>query len=290
MSSTTASGRVAVEGTELAYVTVGQGPPVIALAGGPGLGHEHLRPAFDRLAAGRQIVYYDERGSGASELGNPERANVAGTLSDLDQLLAHLGIERATFIGHSLAAWLAAFYAATRPERVRALVLLNIAPPIVPELRERFSNEMVARRLPEDVAEMKRIEESEEYTRRDPNTLERHYQLRYTPFFRERDAALNVSFRFSDVTARNVLDAGARLMTDFAAHDPPGSLERIGCPTLVVHSALDPVPREWSQFVAARIPGATLVELQNANHFAFIEDTGTFVAGVEPFLREHAAG
>jgi proline iminopeptidase len=285
----TASGRVAVEGTELAFVTVGEGPPVVALAGGPGFGHEHLRQGFDRLANDRQIVYYDERGSGASALGDSAHANIAGALSDLDQVLGHLGIERAILIGHSLGAWLAALYAATRAERVRALVLLNIAPPIVPEFRERFSNEMVARRLPEDVAEMKRIEESHQYARRDPKTLERHYQLRYTPFFRQRDTALRTSYGFSDVTAQNVLDAAGRLMSDFASHDPLGSLGRIACPTLVVHSALDPVPGDWSQLVSARIPAATFVELENANHFAFIEHTNAFVAAVEPFLREHAS-
>jgi proline iminopeptidase len=288
IASTATSGFAPVEGTELAYVIVGEGSPIVAVHGGPAFGHEHLRPGFDRLATGRRVIYYDQRGSGRSELGAPDRANVAGTLADLDQLLAHLEIDRATLIGHSLAAWIAALYAATRPERVRALVLLNIGPPIVPELRERFSNEMTTRRSREDVAEMERIEASPEYARRDAKTLERHYQLRFTPFFRNHDAALSANYGFSDLTAQNVLEAGGRLMSDFAAHDPAGSLGRISCPTLVVHSELDPIPRESSEFVANRIPGATLVELKNASHFAFLEDTDAFVDAVEPFLRKHA--
>jgi proline-specific peptidase len=288
MVSTSTPGRVPVEGTELGYVVVGEGAPLVALHGGPGLGHEHLRPGFDRLANGRQIIYYDQRGSGTSELGDPERANLAGTLDDLDRLLAHLQIERPALIGHSSGAWIGVFYAATRPDRVRALVLVSVGPPIVPEHRERFSNEMTTRRSPEDVAEMERIEASSEYVGRDAKTLERHYQLRYTPFFRDREFALTTNYRFSDITAQNVLDSGGRMMSDFAAHDPAGSLERIVCPTLVVHSALDPIPRESSQFIAGRIPGATFVELENASHFAFLEDTEAFVGAVEPFLRTHA--
>jgi proline iminopeptidase len=283
-------GTVTAVDTELAYLWIGAGTPLVVMPGGPRLGFAHLRIGFDRLANGCAVVYYDERGSGASLLGDPSLVSTSGTLSDLDALLDALGIDRTTLAGHSLAAHMVALYAATRSDRVRALVLANPAPPLVPELMERFGKEMASRRPPEDVEEMKRIEESAEYEARDPETLERHYRLRYGPFFRERENALEADFGFTQITAENVVEAAGRVMGDFGDHRLPEKLALISCPTLVVHGALDPVPVESSRFIADAIPDAELVVIPGENHFAFIENPDAFAAAIKPFLAKHAAG
>lgn len=102
--------------------------------------------------AGRSS-YYDERGSGRSPLDDPERVTTAGSLSDLEALLDGLALERPMLAGHSLAAHMVALFTATRPGRVRALVLANPGPPLLAELREPFGKEMASRRPPEDVKE-----------------------------------------------------------------------------------------------------------------------------------------
>ena len=289
-TATTREGTVPAGDVELAYVRLGSGPPVVVMPGGPRLGHAHLRPGFDLLARGRELVYYDERGSGASPLGDPERVSTAGTLSDLEALLDGLALERVTLAGHSLAAHMVALFAAGRPNRVRALVLANPGPPLLPELREPFSREMASRRSPEDAEEMQRIEASPEYQARDPKALERHYRLRYSPFFRDPEAALGADFAITRITADNVVEAGGRLFRDFAEHDLPGKLSAISCPALVVHGELDPIPIESSRFIANAIPRGELVVIPDANHYASIEDPEEFARGVEPFLAEHASG
>lgn len=283
-------GTVPAGDTELFYVRVGAGPSVVVMPGGPRFGHTHLRPGFDLLARGREIVYYDERGSGRSPLGDPERVTTAGSLSDLEALLDGLALERPTLAGHSLAAHMVALFAATRPGRVRALVLANPGPPLLAELREPFGREMASRRPPEDVKEMERIEASAEYRSRDPKTIEQHYRLRYAPFFRSREKALETDYAFTEITAKNVVEAGGRLFRDFAAHDVAAKLTAISCPALVVHGELDPIPGESSRFIADALPRGELVVLPNANHYVSIEDPEVFAAAVEPFLAEHASG
>lgn len=288
-ASATREGTVPAGDTELAYVRLGAGPKVVVVPGGPRLGHAHLRPGLDLLARDREIIYVDERGSGASPLGDPERVSTAGTLLDLEALLDGLALPDATLVGHSFAAHMIALFAATWPDRVRALVLANPGPPLVPELREPFSKEMASRRLPEDVAEMQRIEASPEYESRDPTTLERHYRLRYGPFFRSREKALQADFGLTKITAENVLEAGGRLFRDFADYDLPQKLRAISCPALVVHAELDPIPVESSRFIADAIPDGKLVVIPDANHYVCVEDPDLFVATVEPFLAEHAS-
>lgn len=183
-----------------------------------------------------------------------------------------------------------ALYAATRPTRVRALVLVHPAPPLTPQLMEVFGKEMASRRGPEDTEEIQRIEESPEYAARDLKTLENYYRLYYAPFFRDRRQALAADYGFTQLTAENVIGTAGRLFADFGEHDLPGKLGAISCPTLVVHGELDPVPVESSRFIADAIPVASLVVISNANHFSFIEDPERFAESVEPFLAEHGSG
>ena len=290
MTAATVEGTVSALGTELAFLRLGEGEPVVAMPGGPRFGYAHLRPGFDLLADGRQIIYYDERGSGASPVGDKALVTTAGTLSDLDALLDGLGIVETTLVGHSIAAHMVALYAATRPDRVRALVLVDPGPPLVPELMGPFGKEMASRRPPDDVDEIARIEESEEYAARDLGTLEHYYRLYYAPFFRERQNALRADYGFTRITAENVIGTAGLLFSDFAEHDLPGKLGTIACPTLVVHGELDPIPLESSRFIADAIPAARLLVIPNANHFSFIEDPERFAAKVEPFLAEYGSG
>jgi proline iminopeptidase len=283
------AGTVAAGDTQLAYLRVGSRPALVVMPGGPWLGFAHLRIGFDRFADVCEVVYYDERGSGTSALGDPGRVSTSGTLADLDAVLSGLGLDRPMLAGHSLGAHMIALYAATRPNRVQALVLANPAPPLVRELMEPFGKEMASRRPPEDVEEMKLIEGSAEYEARHPETIERYYRLRYGPFFREHDNALRADFAFTQITAENILEAGGRVFADFADHKLPEKLASVSCPTLVVHSELDPIPEESSRLIADSIPNAELVVIPGESHFAVMENPDAFAAAVKPFLAAHGA-
>jgi proline iminopeptidase len=282
------TGSVPVPGTELAYLRIGHGAPLVVVPGGPRFGFAHMRPALDLLANGREVIYVDERGSGSSPVGDPDSVSTAGTLSDLDALLDGLALEQVSLAGHSLAAHMVALYAATRPHRVRALLLLNPAPPFASEHREQFGKEMTARRTPEDVEEKERIEASPEYESGAADAVQRYYQVLYVPFFNDRETALGADFGISEIRAQN-RDAGRRLFADFGEHDLPSRLGSISCPTLVVHGERDAVPMESSAAIAEAIPNGELVVILGGNHFAFLEAPETVAAAVEPFLAAHAS-
>ncbi len=281
------SGTVPAQGTELAYLRIGDGAPLVVMPGGPRFGFAHLRPALDQLANGREVIYYDERGSGSSAVGDPASISTAGTLSDLDAFLDGLELEQAALAGHSLAAHMVALYAATRPDRVRALVLFNPAPPFAPELREQFMKEMASRRTPEDAAEIQRIETSPEYEAGDIDAVERYYQVFYVPFFNDRELALSTRYRLTENRTKN-RDTAQRLFADFGEHALPMKLGSITCPTLVVHAEHDAVPLASSTAIADAIPQGQLVVIPGASHYGFLESPETVAAAVEPFLVAHA--
>lgn len=76
-------------------------------------------------AQGQSVVAVDLRGHGGS--GKAPPWNVATHVSDLLETLDAVGVEQATWVGHSFGGRLAAAVAAAVPERVRALVLLDSA-------------------------------------------------------------------------------------------------------------------------------------------------------------------
>jgi pimeloyl-ACP methyl ester carboxylesterase len=279
---------VPAPGTELAYLRIGEGAPLVIVPGGPRFGFAHLRPSLDALANGCEVIYVDERGSGASAAGDLDSISTAGTLSDLDALLDGLELEQVALAGHSLAAHMVALYAATRPARVHALVLLNPAPPFAPEHREQFGKEMASRRTPEEAEEMQSVESSPEFEAGDVGAVERYYQLLYVPFFNDHETALGTQYRLTENRTRN-RDTAKRLFADFGEHALPMKLGSITCPTLIVHGERDPVPVASSSAIADAIPQGELAVVSGANHYGFLESPETVLAVVEPFLAAHAS-
>ncbi len=105
-------GTVPAGDIDVAYTAVGSGTPLLVLHGGPGIGPGYLR-ALDAWADEFRLVYYDQRGSGETELGDPEKVSFKGHIDDLDALRAGLGIDQANLVGHSAGGLLAMAYAGT---------------------------------------------------------------------------------------------------------------------------------------------------------------------------------
>jgi pimeloyl-ACP methyl ester carboxylesterase len=78
----------------------------------------------DVLSPAHRLIAYDLRGRGESD--KPDKGySLALHGDDLEGLLDHFGLEKAVLIGHSLGAHIAVRFAATRPERVARLVLVD---------------------------------------------------------------------------------------------------------------------------------------------------------------------
>ena len=149
-------GTTSAVGTQLYYRSVGTGTPLVVVHGGPGLGHYYLSP-MEVLSDNYQVIFYDQRGSGRTELGDPDRVTLAGAVQDLEALLDGLGIEQANLLGHSFGADLSALFASRRPDRVASLVLANAGPPFDPDQQAVLGAEMERRRTTSDRATWERI-------------------------------------------------------------------------------------------------------------------------------------
>ncbi len=121
------------DGVRLWANSVGGGAPgakvIVLVHGGPGLSLTYLR-IFDLLASPtRQIVSYDQRGSGRSTAPADGDFGIDAQVGDLDAVRTWTGARQITVIGHSWGGYLAAAYTALHPSSVAALALIDALPP-----------------------------------------------------------------------------------------------------------------------------------------------------------------
>lgn len=97
-------------------------PVFIAVPGGPGFGHRVFRPELDALAAYFPVIYYDPRGTGASEVGAVEDWSLQQYAEDLAALCKELNVLRPVFYSHSAGAVVVAKTLAMYPGLATAAV------------------------------------------------------------------------------------------------------------------------------------------------------------------------
>lgn len=129
---------VKVNGVKLYFDVDGEGmtpdgktmrdkPTVIMVHGGPGADHTIAKPYFSQLTDIAQVIYYDHRGNGRSDLSTSEHWTLAQWGDDLKGLCDALGIEKPIVIGTSFGGFVSLSYATRHPEHVGGLVLISTA-------------------------------------------------------------------------------------------------------------------------------------------------------------------
>lgn len=102
-------------------------PTVVMVHGGPGADHSVSKPFFSQLTDIAQVIYYDHRGNGRSDLGRKEDWNLTQWGDDLKGLCEVLGIEKPIVVGTSFGGFVALSYATRYPEHAGGLALLSTA-------------------------------------------------------------------------------------------------------------------------------------------------------------------
>ena len=279
-------GAVDVPGARLFVRELGAGPPLVVLHGGPDFDHHYMLPEMDRLAGAFRLIYYDQRGRGRSTGGAaPGEVTLTSELDDLDHVRRHLRLERLALLGHSWGALLAMEYAASAPERVGHLVLLNPAPGSHADWA-RFRD----RRERADagtLAAMRAIAATPEYARGDVEAEARYHRLHFRAAVRsgrDLDALLGrLRAHFTPdgiVRARAIEDRLYDLTWRRPDYDVIRRLAARPPRTLVIHGASDLIPAECAESIARGVPGAHLMVLEACGHFAYVDRPAEVLAAI----------
>ena len=119
-------------------IDVGSGPPVVLVPGIQGR-WEWMKPAVDALARRCRVITFSFADEPSCGGGFDERSGFDCYVDQVAAALDARGVERAAICGVSYGGLVAAAFAARRPERTSALVLVSAVPPSwAPDARVRF--------------------------------------------------------------------------------------------------------------------------------------------------------
>ncbi|MGI8864514.1 MAG: adenylate/guanylate cyclase domain-containing protein [Solirubrobacteraceae bacterium] len=259
----------------IAYQVVGDGPMDLVYVPSWISQVEHyweepiIARYFNRLASFSRLIMFDRRGSGLSDP-VPSAPTLEEQMDDVVAVMDAVGSEHAAVFALLEGGAMAALFAATHPERTRALVLYEAQP--------RMS-------WAPDYDWAIRREDREAYLRDGGNASwgDGSRLMSLSP-----KAAANPRLR--DWFARLERLAAspgtaARLMMMNAEVDVRAVLPTISVPTLVLHRANDRfIDIRHSRYLAEHIPGARLVELPGEEALSFAGDAASELDEIEEFL------
>ena len=264
----------------IAYQIVGEGPFDVVFA--PGI-VSHLDLLWEmrtfqtliaeRLASFARLIVFDKRGTGMSD--RVEAVPQLETrMDDVRAVMDAAGSPRAALVGLDDVAVMGLLFAATYPERTSALALLGAS-----------ARGMWAPDYPWGA--------TAEQARALKENIGRHY-------FGSRDDGLELIRaqlgNFSDeeilvirdyvrrASSPGSMEAQATMLTEF---DVRHVLPTIRVPTLLVHGIENPInPIGGARYMAERIPGARLVELEGELHLPVGAALDRTLDEIEAFLTE----
>jgi pimeloyl-ACP methyl ester carboxylesterase len=114
-----------VNGQRLYYEDTGGTGPAVIFSHGLFMDHEMFAPQVVALRRRYRCITWDERGHGLSASDRLAPFSYYDSAADLAAILTYLGIGKAVLVGMSQGGFLSLRCALTRPEVVRALVLID---------------------------------------------------------------------------------------------------------------------------------------------------------------------
>jgi pimeloyl-ACP methyl ester carboxylesterase/class 3 adenylate cyclase len=264
----------APDGTSIAYQVIGDGPVDLVYASGiwsnVELMWEEPRWAhfLERLAKFSRLILFDMRGVGLSDRGS-EPPVLELQRDDVGAVMDAAGSADAIVFGGARAATMAMLFAATHPDRTKALVLYapvakTVTTPDFPYGKTPEEQRVFFERYVREVGTGQNL------ALQAPSVADDERFVRWWARF-ERLVASPSAFEelgriFTDVDVRDVLPA-------------------IHVPTLVLHRKDDAIVLErQARHVADQIQGATYVQFPGDDHLPFIGDADAIVDEVEQFV------
>ncbi|MBI3839395.1 MAG: alpha/beta hydrolase [Planctomycetia bacterium] len=117
------------DGVKIHYVTTGKGPLVVMIHGFPDFWYT-WRAQMPALAKHFQVAAIDMRGYNLSDQpSGVENYAMPKLVGDVDAVVKHFKVDKAVIVGHDWGGMVAWMYAATFPDKVDRLIILNLPHP-----------------------------------------------------------------------------------------------------------------------------------------------------------------
>lgn len=264
------------DGVHIAYQVRGDGPVdlvhVMGFTANFEVELEDPRTArfHERLASLSRLILFDKRGTGLSD--RQQTPDLDMRADDLRAVLDAVGSERAVLLGHSEGGALAAFFAATNPHRVSALILWGAAARIAwaPDYPIGMKEEDYLAERVEMANGWGTMEHARRWMEEEAPTLVNDQQaVRWWAKAERHGASPAAALAFFDV---------------WYGTDVRSVLGSVQAPTLALWRP-EAGGADRYRYMAEQIPGARPLELPGRDYALVVGSTEEFFQAVDSFLR-----
>ncbi len=256
--------------------------PLLVVNGGPGLSHAYLLPTdvWQQLARKRRVIFYDQRGTGASKPlppGAPQ--TLAAQVADLEAVRQGLGLAQVVLLGDSYGGLLSIAYASAHPDHVAKLILSDAAGSNLNTIVHLFDQV-----FPEAMEQERQLDKQPA-----PPTqaaaeasMRKHFDLLFYSaaqrelYYQKLGPIHNVGLEPA---------VGQAVGRDASQADFTPKLAGFTFPTLVLTGRYDMNVAPLTAWrLKQAIPGAQIVFFEQSGHFPWFEEPAKYRAVVEQFL------
>jgi len=257
----------------IAYQVIGDGPFDLVFV--PGfVSHLDLQWAepriarfLDKLASFSRLILFDKRGTGLSDpVAAP--APLEDRMDDVRAVMDAAGSERAALLGVSEGGPMSILFAATYPERTRALILCGTFPTGTADPDDNPGGQGWVDAIQRARVAAEHWGEGRTLALLAPSADSEADRIGRGMF--ERSAA-----------SPQMAQTGLEMVIETDVRD---LLPNVRVPTLVLHRAEEFVPVDCARYMAEHIPGARLVVLPGMDHIPFYGDADGYAEEIEEFL------
>jgi proline iminopeptidase len=281
------------DGGHVEWEAVGAGDPLIWIEGGPGFPAHLGRPDVALLSRWFRCYLVNAPGCGRT---SPPRdpANgysLPGHVAFFDRARAALGLDRVTLAGHSWGGLVAPAWAATHPDRIERLIVIDgyaggSSVDQAAAEREREAALDRVRDRPWFGTARAALDAAFAVEHPTEQELCRAFAPAWPLYFSEPDSPrARVHIDRMTRELRFNVDVVETWERDYEGGDYRELLARVPCPTLIVVGEHDFIcGPTWNRSLAAVIPGARYVQIADAGHMPHYEQQEAVTAALEDWL------
>jgi pimeloyl-ACP methyl ester carboxylesterase len=263
-----------IDGLRFHYLdwgTAGE-PPMLLLHGGAQTAHSWDEVAPD-FARDHHVLALDQRGHGDTEWSPDGRYRRDDFVTDIRAFLDDRDWSAPTIVALSLGGLNSIAFAARHPDRIAALVVVDVAPTISSR-----GSQAIAAQL--GVREFASFEEAVERAAAfNPRRPLENIRTRLRHSLRETEEG-RWTYKFDTRIGSGGLESDFERLWD--------AVREIRCPTLLVRGAQSAIlARETAARFVHELPGSAVVEVPGAGHSVMGDNPTGFVSAVRPFLARY---
>ncbi len=263
--------------------------PVISCHGGPGGTHHSLLPMLElATTTNRQVVVYDQIGSGRSSIPAKSKWTINTFCQNLDELIKHLGYKQVILHGSSWGGTLILEYFKRHPKKVAGLIFHSS---LISEKMWRSDANRLISKLPLKTREI--INACEKVGATDSKV----YQDAMTEYYK-RHVCRDLSVYKKKPRARKRKNNGELYQymwgpSEFCAtgtlkgYNGIPILSKIKVPTLFICGQYDEATPKSMKYFSTKVKGAKFISIKGTSHSSLREKKGLTLKYLREFIKQN---